>query len=118
VKALRVLLTVLAFVFSLGLSAADAVGVWQGQLTMTGARGEMRREVTLTLAGKGASLTGTMTGDGETAEVLNGRVKGDEVSFDIASGADDIPKFEFHGTVSGDALTFTVSGRLKDTGEA
>lgn len=77
----------------------------------------MRMEVTLRLAVNGSGLTGTMTMDGETAEILDGQVKGDHVSFAIASGADDIPKFEFQGSIVGDTLTVTVSGRLKNTRE-
>jgi hypothetical protein len=116
-EALRRLSLILACLSPSLLSAADVVGVWQGQLTMTGARGEQRREVTLTLALSGSRLTGTMTADGETAEILDGTVKGDEVSFAITSGADDVPRFAFNGSVVDDALTLTVSGRLKDTGQ-
>ncbi len=116
-KTPRRLLLVIAFASSLHLLAADAVSVWQGQLTMIGGRGEMRREVTLTLVADGSRLGGTMTSDGETAEILEGTVKGDEVSFAIASGADNVPRFEFQGIISGDALALTVSGRLKETGE-
>lgn len=59
---------------------------------MAGAGGEQRREVVLTLTVNGSRLTGTMTADGETAEMLD-------------------------GSVVGDTLTVTVSGRLKDTGQ-
>jgi hypothetical protein len=57
----------------------------------------MRREVILTLATNGSTLTGTMTGEGETVEILDGTVAGDQVSFAIASGPDDVPTFEFRG---------------------
>jgi hypothetical protein len=115
--ALRGLLLIMACLFSSPLSTADTVSVWQGQLTMTGARGDMRREMTLTLAANGSRSTGTMSSDGEAAEILDGTVKGDKVSFAIESGADDVPRFEFNGTVAGDALTLAVSGRLKATGQ-
>jgi hypothetical protein len=77
----------------------------------------MRREVTLTLVADGSRLTGTMTSDGETAEILEGTVKGDEVSLAIASGADNVSRFEFQGSIAGNAFTLIVSGRLKETGE-
>ena len=116
-KVLRGLVLITACLSSSPLSAVDTAGVYQGQLTMAGARGEQRREVTLTLAVNGSRLTGTMTADGETAEILDGTVKGAEVSFAITSGADNVPKFIFNGSVVGDTLTLTVSGRLKDTGQ-
>lgn len=115
-EALRRLSLILACL-SVSLLSADTVDVWQGQLIMAGARGEQSRDVVLTLAVNGSGLTGTMTADGETAEILDGTVKGDEVSFAITSGADDIPRFIFNGSVVGDTLTLTVSGRLKDTGQ-
>jgi len=77
----------------------------------------MRRDVSLTLSVNGFTLTGNMIIDGETAEILDGTVNGEEISFAIASGADDVPVFEFHGCLAGDALTLTVSGRMKATGE-
>jgi hypothetical protein len=77
----------------------------------------MCREVTLTLAVNGSRLTGSMTAGGDTAEILDGAVKGDEVSFAIASGADDVPRFNFEGIVAGDTPRLTVTGRLKTTGE-
>jgi hypothetical protein len=116
-EALRRLSLILACLSVSLLSAADIVGVWQGQLTMAGARGEQRREVVLTLAVSRSRLTGTMTADGETAEVLDGTVKGRKVSFAITSGADNVPRFIFNGSIVGDTLTLTVSGRLKDTGQ-
>jgi len=116
-QVLRGLLLIMACLSSSLLSAADTVGVWQGQLTMAGARGEQRKEVTLTLTVNGSRLIGTMTADGETAEILDGAVKGDDISFEIESGADDVPRFVFNGNVVGDALTLTVSGRLKATGQ-
>jgi hypothetical protein len=115
-EALRRLSLILACL-SVSLLSADTVGVWQGQLIMAGARGEQSRDVVLTLAVNGSRLTGTMTAEGETAEILDGTVKGDEVSFAITSGADNIPRFIFNGSVVGDTLTLTVSGRLKDTGQ-
>lgn len=115
-EALRRLSLILACL-SVSLLSADTAGVWQGQLIMAGARGEQSRDVVLKLAVNGSRLTGTMTADGETAEILDGTVKGDEVSFAITSGADNIPRFIFNGSAVGDTLTLTVSGRLKDTGQ-
>jgi hypothetical protein len=114
-RQLHSLLAIAACAFLL--HAADAGGVWHGQLVMTGARGEMRNDATLTLALNGSKLTGPMTVNGDTGEILNGTLRGNEVSFAVASGASDVPSFEFRGNVDGDELKLTVYGELKDTGQ-
>ncbi len=111
------LLFVIACANFLHLSAADYGGVWHGQLTMTGARGEMHSETTLALAVNGTRLTGTITTDRQVVEVLDGSINGKAISFSIESGARDVPRFDFSGIVAGDALTLTVTGKLKSTGE-
>ncbi len=52
------LLAIAACVFSLDVSAADAAGIWRGELKMVGGQGEVRRDVTLTLSVNGSQLTG------------------------------------------------------------
>jgi hypothetical protein len=112
---LRVLLIVIASVSWLLIYAANPAGIWGGQLTTTLGGGEVRRSVRLALAVDGSKLTGTLTGEGTSAELLDGTIRDDEVSFAIASGASDIPKLEFHGRLDGNALRLTVTGRVKDT---
>src|SRR5271157_1664451 len=69
------LLVIVASLFCFHLSASNTAGVWKGRLTMTGASGEMRRDVTLRLEVNGSGLTGTMTAESETVEILDGTVK-------------------------------------------
>ncbi len=116
-KAFCQFLLLMACANTLNLSASDAGGVWHGQLTMTGARGEMHSETTLALAVNGSKLTGTITTDGQVVEILDGTINGNAISFSIKSGARDVPRFDFSGIVAGDALTVTVTGKLKLTGE-
>jgi hypothetical protein len=99
---------------SMNIMAANAAGVWRGQITVNAEH----RDVTLSLRINGSGLTGTMTAEGysDTAELLDGSVDGDDVSFFIESGADDVPRFEFHGTITGDELKLTIYGRVKTTG--
>ena len=94
---------------------ADAGGVWEGQLTMRG-RAEMHRDVTLSMNVIGSRLSGTMSANGETAEILDGTEMGDDVFFAITSGADDIPRFEFHGRVTKNVLKLVVTGQVRETG--
>jgi hypothetical protein len=101
----------------LNLSAADYGGVWRGQLTIAGARGEMHSETTLALAVNGSKLTGTITTDGQVVELLDGTINGNAISFSIKSGARDVPRFDFSGIIAGDILTLTVTGKLKSNGE-
>lgn len=104
-----------ACLLCLELFAAGPAGVWEGQFTLVGPRGEMSRTARLDLALEGVSVSGTLTSQGSTAKLLDGTVKGNEVSFAIASGASDVPRFEFHGRLDDDTLTFVVTGKIKGT---
>jgi hypothetical protein len=77
----------------------------------------MHSPTTLALALNGSRLTGTITTDGQKVEVLDGTTSGNAISFSIESGARDVPRFDFHGIVDGDALALTVTGKLRSTGE-
>jgi hypothetical protein len=116
-KAFCRLLFVIACMNFLNLSAADYGGVWRGQLTIAGARGEMHSETTLALAVNGSKLTGTITTDGQVVELLDGTINGNAISFSIKSGARDVPRFDFSGIIAGDILTLTVTGKLKSNRE-
>ena len=114
-KGLRLwFLVVVALASSSNIMAENAAGVWRGEITLNG----QHRGVTLSLSINGSGLTGSMTAEGytDTAELLDGTVNGDNVSFFIESGADDVPRFEFHGTITGDELKLTIYGRVKTTG--
>lgn len=107
-------LVVAAIASSSNIMAESAAGVWRGEITLNG----QHRGVTLSLSINGSGLTGSMTAEGytDTAELLDGTVNGDNVSFFIESGADDIPRFEFRGTITGDDLRLTIHGKVKATG--
>lgn len=114
-KHLRLLFLVMAvLVSSLNVMAGNAVDVWRGQITLN----SQHRDVILSLSINGSSLTGSMTAEGYTdqAELLDGSVNGDDVSFFIESGADDVPRFEFRGAITGDELKLMIYGHVKATG--
>jgi hypothetical protein len=115
VKGLRLwFLVVAALASSSNIMAENAAGVWRGEITLSG----QHRDVTLTLSINGSGLTGSMTAEGytDTAELLDGTVNGTDVSFFIESGADDVPRFEFRGAITGDELKLTIHGQVKTTG--
>lgn len=97
--------------------AADVSGSWTGQFAPDMNPSNVHKFV-LDLKADGAKLTGTMTfcrGDcsnpmGKVA-LENGKVDGDTISFGIDTDARDVPHIDFQGTVTGDSITFVVSGK-------
>jgi len=76
-------------------------GNWN--ITMSTPMGD--RTATLSLASSGSTLTGTQAADGNSGEIFDGAVKGDEVSWKI-SIVDPMPlTLEFTGKVAGDSIS-------------
>jgi hypothetical protein len=76
-------------------------GNWN--LTMSTPMGE--RSATLSLRSAGATLTGSQGAEGNTAEIFDGTVTGDDVAWKI-SITDPMPlTLAFTGKVSGDAIS-------------
>ncbi len=68
-----------------------------------------KQESTLNLASSGATLTGTASAQGNTTDVKDGKVDGDNVSWSSAITTPFPMTLEFTGTVSGD----TIKGKVK-----
>ena len=82
--------------------AADVTGTWKGSIeTPNGSR-----EVTMHLKADGAKLTGTVSGRQGDVEIQDGKVDGDNVSFNFVRGEF---KMEYKGKVSGDEIKFDIS---------
>jgi len=84
--------------------AADATGKWIAQVP---GRDGQTRETTFNLKAEGDKLTGTVSGrQGETA-IADGKVKGDDISFDVTLnfGGNSV-KMEYTGKVAGDEIKF------------
>ncbi|OKO86894.1 hypothetical protein AC629_15545 [Bradyrhizobium sp. NAS80.1] len=79
--------------------AAD--GNWN--LTMTTPMGE--RQATLSLKSSGSTLTGTQGAEGNTGEIFDGTVNGDNVSWKVSITNPMPLTLEFTGTVSGDSIS-------------
>jgi len=63
---------------------------------------------TLTLKADGATLTGTASAQGNTNDIANGKVDGDNVSWSNSITTPFPMTLEFSGTVAGDTLNGSV----------
>ena len=68
-----------------------------------------KQESTLNLTSSGATLTGTASAQGNTSEIKDGKVDGDNVSWSSAITSPFPMTLEFTGAVSGDA----IKGKVK-----
>jgi len=88
-------------------------GVWTGRLTLRISGDVQSREVTLNMRVYGAKLTGTFAGAWEgrsdSTELLDGRMSADGISFEIATGASDMPRFKLTGTPQNNELRLSIS---------
>ena len=82
--------------------AAD--GTWN--LTMQTPMGERRS--TLTLATAGGALTGKQESEGDTTDIADGSVSGDDVSWKVSITNPMPLTLTFSGTVNGNSLTGTA----------
>jgi hypothetical protein len=105
---ISVLMAVLAaaLVSSLPAQAADAAaGKWTAQVP---GRDGQTRDVTFNFKTAGDKLTGTMSGRQGDVEITDGKVKGDELSFDVTmSMQGNAMKMTYKGKVAGDEIKFT-----------
>ena len=90
-------------------AAADITGKWQAQVP--GRNGT--RDTTFDLKTDGGKLTGTMSVEGQSVPLANGKVSGDMVSFTASMdrGGNTI-KYMFSGKVAGDEIQFKREGGL------
>jgi hypothetical protein len=85
-------------------STMSADGTWT--ITIDTPMGQ--REAQLKLVASGDKLTGTQAADGDSGEIMDGSVKGDDVAWKVDI-TDPMPMtLEFAGTVSGDAISGNV----------
>lgn len=96
-------------------SAANFSGKWAIQ--SAAGRGGRGGPTILTLNHAGNEVTGTLTqrtdaGSGSPVgqEIMFGKVEGDTLTFYVWVGGDEPVKQTYRGTLSGDEITFTVTG--------
>ena len=76
-------------------------GNWN--MTMSTPMGE--RKATLSLKSEGATLTGTQAGEQGSAEIADGKVDGNKVSWKVSIQNPMPLTLEFTGTVEGNSMT-------------
>jgi hypothetical protein len=76
-------------------------GNWN--LTLNTPMGE--RTATLSLKSSGNTLTGTQAAEGDSAEIFDGTVNGDEVAWKVSITNPMPLTLEFTGKVAGDAIS-------------
>lgn len=105
---MRSKLAVLAGALALAAStafAADVTGKWVAQVP---GRDGQTREQTFNLKAEGEKLTGTVSGRQGDNPIVDGKVKGDDVSFDVnVKFQDREMKMSYTGKLSGDELKLT-----------
>lgn len=85
--------------------AADVNGKWVAQVP---GRGGETREATFTFKADGSQLTGSMTTPRGERPISDGRIDGDEISFNqVLEFNGNQVKLVFKGKVSGDEIKFT-----------
>jgi hypothetical protein len=104
---MKTLLTgALVGIFAIAAFAADVTGKWTAEVP---GRGGNMQTNTFVFKQDGAKLTGTMdAGRGGPAEISDGKVDGDDISFTVTrSFQDQTFKLTYKGKISGDEIKFT-----------
>lgn len=99
-------LLVLTAIFAFVAAAADITGTWKASMeTPNGTR-----ETTMKFQADGEKLTGTVSGGrGGDAQIENGKIKGDKVSFTVTRKFNDNEfKMNYKGKLDGDTLKLQV----------
>jgi hypothetical protein len=110
-----VVILLLLCTLSTSLLAADVTGKWTGHMVL----GPMGKTIpfVLDLTLDGSALAGTFCFrecDDNDQPIQNAKMNGDAMTFSIVTGASDVPKMDFQGTVNGDTIKFAISGSPAD----
>lgn len=117
---MRYLAISLLLAFSIAASAADLTGKWEGSYDVLMSDGEtMKGKVVFDLTQSGAELSGTAGSDEGKLKIVNGKVAGDRVTFEVPTEG---PKMVFdlqlgddqhlRGNGKGDADGTTIKVKL------
>jgi hypothetical protein len=113
---IRVAAATLLLTLTTVLAAADATGKWVAE--MPGRDGNTMTQ-TYVLKVDGAVLTGTVAGRGGETPISNGKVDGDNISFEVTrSRGEQSFTMKYTGKIEGDTLKLTWSGPNGQSREA
>lgn len=105
---IRVAAATLLLTLATVLAAADATGKWVAEAP--GRDGTPTKQ-TYTLKVDGAALTGTVAGARGEAPITNGKVDGENISFEVTRERDGQSfTMKYVGKVEGDTLKLTLTG--------
>ncbi|MBS1872069.1 MAG: hypothetical protein JSU00_02575 [Acidobacteria bacterium] len=98
--------TLVAALMTVSALAASIDGKWTGEMqTPNGSR-----PVTFTFAADGSTLNGSTTGRGGEIKISNGKVDGDNISFDVTREFQgNSMTMHYTGKVSGDDLKLSIT---------
>ena len=102
-KSAPLLTACLALTFAFAANAADVTGTWKSSTTnQTG----QARETIFKLKAEGEKLTGTVSGRNNDTAIEAGKIKGDEVSFQVIREFNgNTMTNKYTGKISGDTIT-------------
>jgi hypothetical protein len=109
-KRLVTLCALLALASLVAFAAADVTGKWTSEAPAGGKGGPQ----TFNFKQAGSALSGTQEGRGAPAEITNGKIDGDNISFEVTRDMGDKGKIttKYTGTVSGTTMKLSAdSGR-------
>lgn len=103
---MKIRLALLSCLLAVAAYAADVTGKWTAEMP---GRGGQTMTSTMNLKADGSALTGTVSGRNGDIEIKNGKVDGDNISFDVTRETPN-GSFTMHytGVVSGDEIKFKV----------
>lgn len=104
---MKIRLAVLSCVLAVAAFAADVAGKWTAEVP---GRGGNTMTNTFTFKVDGSTLTGTLAGGrGGEASITNGKVDGDNISFDVVREFNgNSMTMHYTGKISGDEIKFKM----------
>jgi hypothetical protein len=104
---MKIRLAMLSCILAVAAFAADVNGKWTAEVQ---GRGGNTMTTTFNFKNDGGTLTGTVAGGrGGEAQITNGKVDGDNVSFDVVREFNgNSVTLHYTGTISGDEIKFKM----------
>jgi hypothetical protein len=94
-------LPVVLFAFVTALIAGDVTGKWNAKVPMR----DGEHAITMILKADGAKLTGSVGSDNGETEVLNGKIEGDSLSFNLETSS---ARYVVKGKLAGNEIRFSA----------